>query len=61
MVVLYWSWLRSVCSTSRPDGTGTHCIGFTAKFALPVTVGNSRGIPWRMRQLETVGWRTLLL
>ena len=42
MVVLYWSWLRSVCSTNRPGGTSTHSSGWIAKLALPVVVWNSR-------------------
>src|SRR5690606_41408337 len=38
----YWSWLRRVCSTSLPSGTGTHSSGYAAKLALPVVVWNSR-------------------
>ena len=56
MVVLYWSWLRSVCSISRPGGTGTHSSGFDARsWPCPVLVGNSRESRGRVGQLEAVG------
>ena len=61
MVVLYWSWLRIVCSTSRPGGTGTHSSGFTAKLALPVLVGNSRESRGLCGSWKPSGWRTFRL
>jgi hypothetical protein len=42
MVVLNWSWLRIVCSTTRPSGTVTTCIGLTENTARPDAVGKVR-------------------
>ena len=35
-MVLYWSWERRVCSSSRPAGHPRHSSGLTVKLALPV-------------------------
>ncbi len=54
-MVLYWSWLRSVCRTSRP---GRHRHPFERidrEIGFPCAGGEFAGVPGAVRQLEAVG------